>query len=78
MVVDIKLDPNDPQAIALLKETIADRLEATAQKLGLTQEQRDKIKATYSGFAANYAAQARSAQGAAKRGAQGDGGRPHS
>jgi Spy/CpxP family protein refolding chaperone len=57
VVVDVQVDPNDPQAVAMLKETIAERLEATADKLGLTQEQRDKIKATYSGFAATYAAQ---------------------
>jgi Spy/CpxP family protein refolding chaperone len=57
VVVDVQLDPNDPQAVAMLKETIAGRLEAAAEKLGLTQEQRDKLKATYSGFAANYTAQ---------------------
>jgi Spy/CpxP family protein refolding chaperone len=57
VVIDVQLDPNDPQAMAMLKETIAARLEATAEKLGLTQEQRDKIKATYSGFAATYKAQ---------------------
>jgi Spy/CpxP family protein refolding chaperone len=57
VVIDIQLDPNDPQAREMLKESIAGRLEAAAGKLGLTQEQRDKIKATYSGFAATYAAQ---------------------
>jgi Spy/CpxP family protein refolding chaperone len=57
VVVDVQLDPNDPQAVAMLKETIAGRLEAAAEKLGLTQDQRDKIKAIYSGFAANYTAQ---------------------
>ena len=41
----------------MLKETIAGRLEATAEKLGLTRAQRDKIKATYSDFAASYTAQ---------------------
>ena len=41
----------------MLKETIAERLEGTAEKLGLTQEQRDKIKAIYSGLAAKYTAQ---------------------
>ena len=56
-MIDVRLDPNDPQAVAMLKETIAERLEATADKLDLTQEQRDKIKATYSTFAATYAAQ---------------------
>jgi Spy/CpxP family protein refolding chaperone len=57
VVIDVQLDPNDPQAVAMLKESIAGRLEATAEKLGLTQEQRDKIKAAYSGFAATYTAQ---------------------
>jgi Spy/CpxP family protein refolding chaperone len=54
VVIDIELDPNDPQARQMLKETIAGRLEAAAERLGLTQEQRDKIKAAYSGFEANY------------------------
>ena len=57
VVIDFQVDPNDPQAVAMLKETIAERLEATADKLGLTQEQRDKIKATYSSFAETYAVQ---------------------
>jgi Spy/CpxP family protein refolding chaperone len=57
VMIDIQVDPNDPQAMAMLKETIAERLMATADRLGLTQEQRDKIKATYSDFAATYVAQ---------------------
>jgi Spy/CpxP family protein refolding chaperone len=57
VMVDVQVDPNDPQAVAMLKETIAERLEAAADKLGLTQDQRDKIRATYSRFAATYAAQ---------------------
>lgn len=57
VVIDVQVDPKDPQAMAMLKETIAERFEATADKLGLTQEQRDKIKAAYSSFAATYAAQ---------------------
>jgi Spy/CpxP family protein refolding chaperone len=57
VVIDVQVDPNDPQAMSMLKETIAERLEATAEKLALTQDQRDKIKATYSSFAATYAAQ---------------------
>jgi len=57
VMVDVQLDPNDPRAVALLKESIAERLEATAEKLGLTQDQREKIKAAYSAFAANYATQ---------------------
>jgi Spy/CpxP family protein refolding chaperone len=57
IMIDVQLDPNDPQALALLKETIAERLEATADKLGLTQDQRAKIKEAYSGFAKMYTAQ---------------------
>jgi Spy/CpxP family protein refolding chaperone len=57
VVVDVQLDPNDPKAKALLKETIADRLGAAAEKLGLTEDQRGKIKATYANFAAAYTAQ---------------------
>ena len=57
VVVDVQLDPNNPEAMAMLKESIADRLQAAAEKLGLSQEQRDKIKATYASFAANYATQ---------------------
>jgi Spy/CpxP family protein refolding chaperone len=57
VVVDVQFDPSDPQAMAMLKETIAERLVATADKLGLTQEQRDKIKATYSSFTTSYTAQ---------------------
>jgi Spy/CpxP family protein refolding chaperone len=57
VVVDLQLDPNDPRAVALLKETNAERLEATADKLGLTDDQRAKIKSAYSTFAANYTAQ---------------------
>ena len=40
MVVGIEIDPNDPDAIAQLHETIAGRLRAVADKLGLTEEQR--------------------------------------
>ena len=57
VVVDVQVDPNDPQAVAMLKETIAERLEATADKLGLTQEQRDKIKASFADFATKYTGQ---------------------
>jgi Spy/CpxP family protein refolding chaperone len=57
VMVDVQLDPNDPRAVAMLKETIAERLEATAEKLGLTEDQRAKIKSAFSGFAASYTAQ---------------------
>jgi hypothetical protein len=51
-VIDIQVDPNDPQAAAMPKETIAERLKGRAEKLGLTQKQRDKIRATDPGLAA--------------------------
>jgi Spy/CpxP family protein refolding chaperone len=57
VMIDVQLDPNDPRAVAMLKETIAERLEATAEKLGLNDDQRAKIKAAFSGFAASYTAQ---------------------
>ena len=64
VVVDVQLDPNDPKAKALLKETIADRLSRlAAEKLGLTEDQRGKIKATY----ANAAAQPTASRKAARR-----------
>src|SRR5262249_12585526 len=46
VVLDVQVDPDDPRAMAMLKESIAERLDATATRLGLTQEQRDKIKTT--------------------------------
>jgi Spy/CpxP family protein refolding chaperone len=57
VVLDIQVDPDDPRAMAMLKDSIAERLDASATRLGLTQEQRDKIKAAYADFAAKYAAQ---------------------
>jgi Spy/CpxP family protein refolding chaperone len=57
VMVDVQLDPNDPQAVAMLKEAVAERLAAAADKLGLTEEQRAKIKAAYSNFAGAYSTQ---------------------
>jgi Spy/CpxP family protein refolding chaperone len=57
VVLDVQVDPDDPRAMAMLKDSIAERLDATATRLGLTQEQRDKVKATYKDFAAKYDAQ---------------------
>ena len=56
-VIAIQVDPNDPQAAAMPRETIAARLEGTAEKLGLTQEQPDKIRAIDPGLAAKCAEQ---------------------
>ncbi|MGC1719043.1 MAG: hypothetical protein WA746_08655 [Isosphaeraceae bacterium] len=57
VVVGIEVDPNDPDAIAQLRETIADRLRAVADKLGLTEEQRSKIREAHAAFAEKYEAQ---------------------
>ena len=47
----------DENQIAQLRETIAERLNAVADKLGITAEQKEKIKETHAGFAAKYKAQ---------------------
>ncbi len=47
----------DEAAIAQLRETIAERLEGVADKLGLTDEQKTKIKETHEGFIPKYRAQ---------------------
>ena len=57
VVVGIEIDPNDPDAIAELRETIADRLRAVADKLGITEEQRSKIREAHAAFAEKYEAQ---------------------
>ena len=57
VVVGVEFDPNDPDAIAQLRETVADRLRALADKLGLTDEQRNKIREAHAAFAEKYEAQ---------------------
>jgi Spy/CpxP family protein refolding chaperone len=57
VVVGIEIDPNDPDAIAELRETIADRLRAVADKLGMTEEQRSKIREAHASFVEKYEAQ---------------------
>jgi Spy/CpxP family protein refolding chaperone len=57
VVVGIEIDPNDPDAIAQLRETIAERLGALADKLGLTEEQRSKIRQAHAAFMEKYEAQ---------------------
>jgi Spy/CpxP family protein refolding chaperone len=57
VVVGIEFDPNDPDAIGQLRETIADRLRAVADRLGLTEEQRSKIREAHAAFAEKYEAQ---------------------
>jgi Spy/CpxP family protein refolding chaperone len=57
IVVGIEIDPTDPQAIAQLRETVAQRLHAAADKLGLTAEQRDKIREAQTTFREKYRTQ---------------------
>jgi Spy/CpxP family protein refolding chaperone len=57
VVVGIEIDPNDPDAVAQLRETIAERLRAVADRLGLTDEQRNKIREAHAGFMEKYDAQ---------------------
>jgi len=57
VVVGIEIDPNDPDAIAQLRETIAERLRAVADKLGLTEEQRGKVREAHAAFVEKYEAQ---------------------
>ncbi len=57
VVVGIEIDPNHPDAIAQLRETIAERLRAVADKLGLTEEQRRKIRETHTAFVEKYESQ---------------------
>jgi Spy/CpxP family protein refolding chaperone len=57
VVVGIEIDPNDPDAIAQLRETVAERLRGVADRLGLTDEQRGKIREIHASFAEKYEAQ---------------------
>ena len=47
----------DEGTIAQLRETVAERLEGAADKLGLSDEQKTKIKENHAGFAPKYRAQ---------------------
>ena len=57
MVVGMEIDPNDPDAVAQLRETIAERMRALADRLGLTDEQRSKIREAHATFTDKYEAQ---------------------
>jgi Spy/CpxP family protein refolding chaperone len=57
VVVGSDTDTTDPDAIGQLRETIADRLHAVADKLGLTPEQRSKIREAHAAFTEKYEAQ---------------------
>jgi Spy/CpxP family protein refolding chaperone len=57
VVVGIEIDPNDSDAVAQLRETIAERLRAVADRLSLTDEQRSKIREAHATFTDKYEAQ---------------------
>ena len=44
-------------ALEQLRETVADRLQSAADELGLTAEQREKIRQIHAGYAEEYRAQ---------------------
>jgi Spy/CpxP family protein refolding chaperone len=57
VVVGIEIDPNDPDAVAQLRETIAERLRALADRLGLTDEQGSKIREAHATLTEKYETQ---------------------
>jgi Spy/CpxP family protein refolding chaperone len=62
VVIGVEIDPANPPTLARLRETLADRLNAAAGELGLTDDERDKIREIRADFAAKYQAQ-RAARG---------------
>lgn len=58
VIIGVEIDPANPPPLAQLRETIADRLSAAAaDELGLTAQQRDKLREIQTSFAAKYQAQ---------------------
>ena len=57
VVIGVDVDPSKPDAVAQLKETVGERLQAVADRLGLTEEQRTKIREAHAGFEQKYQAQ---------------------
>jgi Spy/CpxP family protein refolding chaperone len=57
VVIGIEIDPANPPTLTQLRETLADRLNAAASELGLTAEQRTKIREIRDEFATKYQAQ---------------------
>jgi Spy/CpxP family protein refolding chaperone len=57
VVTGIEIDPANPPALAQLRETLADRLNAAAGELGLTAEQRNQLREIRADFASKYQAQ---------------------
>jgi Spy/CpxP family protein refolding chaperone len=54
VVIGVDVDPANPPALARLRETLADRMNAAADELGLTAEQRARIRDIKASFAAKY------------------------
>jgi Spy/CpxP family protein refolding chaperone len=57
VVIGIEIDPANPPNLPQLSETLADRMNAAADELGITPEQRDKLREIKASFAAKYQAQ---------------------
>jgi len=57
VVTGVEFDPANPPGVEQLRETIADRLQAAADELGLTADQREKIRQIHAGYAQKYQAQ---------------------
>jgi Spy/CpxP family protein refolding chaperone len=57
VVIGVEFDPANPPTPAQLRETVAGRLESAADELGLTAEQREKIRKIHAGYAEKYRAQ---------------------
>src|SRR5262249_56449785 len=57
VVVGIEIDPDDPDAVAQLRESVSERLRGLADRNGLSDEQRGKIREIHASFADKYEAQ---------------------
>ena len=57
VVIGVEIDPANPPTVAQLRETVADRLQSAADELGLSAEQREKIRQIHAGYAEKYRAQ---------------------
>jgi Spy/CpxP family protein refolding chaperone len=57
VVAQANVDPNDARTVAHLKETVSERLEAAADKLNLSEEQRKQIKEKGAVYVVKYTPQ---------------------
>ena len=57
VVIGVESDSADLATVAQLRETVADRLLSAADELGLSDEQREKIRRIHAGYAEKYRAQ---------------------